>query len=159
MNDRNAHCGYCGGTYEKDQAWPRTCGHCQNTAFRNPLPVVVVLLPVDGGLLTIRRNIEPRRGELALPGGFINFGEDWRHAGARELWEETGIQIDPEHLREYRILSTPDGSTLLIFAVAPELPELPEFIANDECSEQVVIREPVPLAFPLHEQVVRSFFP
>jgi ADP-ribose pyrophosphatase YjhB (NUDIX family) len=157
MADRNAHCGYCGGAFQPDQNWPRACGACRNTTYRNPTPVAVVLLPVGDGLLTIRRDIEPKRGELALPGGYIDYGEEWRHAAARELREETGIEIDPARVREYRVLSAPDG-TVLIFGLAPGIAELPDFAANPECSEQVVIRESLPMAFPLHNQVVREYF-
>src|SRR6476659_9743246 len=51
-------------------------------SWANPLPVSVVLVPVDGGLLLVRRAIPPV-GQLALPGGYINLGESWEEAGAR----------------------------------------------------------------------------
>src|SRR5688572_992089 len=94
MHKRNSHCSYCGQPYTAEQSWPRQCAGCNNISYLNPTPVAVVLLPVDGGLLTIRRSIEPKKGMLALPGGFINYGESWQQGGARELYEETGIQID-----------------------------------------------------------------
>src|SRR5512135_344187 len=119
MFTQHSHCSYCGHPFEADQAWPRLCAACGNTSFVNPLPVSVVLLPVDDGLLVVRRNIEPQRGRLALPGGYINRGESWQQAGARELFEETGIVIRPEDLREFRVKSAPSGTTLLVFGVAP----------------------------------------
>ncbi|MGW4630611.1 NUDIX domain-containing protein, partial [Streptomyces rubiginosohelvolus] len=94
---RDSHCGTCGAPYTalpSADTWPRTCTHCGTTAYRNPLPVAVALLPVDGpsatGLVVITRTIEPRKGGAALPGGFIDHAEDWRTAVARELREETG---------------------------------------------------------------------
>jgi ADP-ribose pyrophosphatase YjhB (NUDIX family) len=46
-------------------------------------------------VLLVRRNIEPQIGQLALPGGYMNLGETWQQAGARELFEETGTIIRP----------------------------------------------------------------
>ncbi len=62
-------------------------------SFLNPLPVAVMLVPAAGGLVVIRRGIEPAKGLLALPGGYINLGESWQQAAARELFEETGIRV------------------------------------------------------------------
>jgi ADP-ribose pyrophosphatase YjhB (NUDIX family) len=154
-----AHCGYCGAAYPEGLGWPRTCPSCLQMTYRNPIPVAVLLLPVGEGLLTIRRDIEPRRGELALPGGYINYGEAWPAAAARELREETGIEVDPAGIREFRTLSAPDG-TLLVFGQAPAIAEsqLPDFAGDGECSERVIISQAQPMAFSLHEQVVREFF-
>jgi NADH pyrophosphatase NudC (nudix superfamily) len=88
---RGSHCSFCGTAFEENQDYPRQCQNCQNTTYRNPLPVAVVILPVDNGVLLVRRAIEPRKGLLAFPGGFINYGESWQTAAARELFEETGI--------------------------------------------------------------------
>lgn len=157
--EKNSHCSYCGARFDPAAPWPRRCASCGNTSYLNPLPVAVVLLPVDDGLLAIRRAIPPV-GKLALPGGFIDAGESWQHAAARELREETGFEIDPGTLREARVLSAPDG-TLLVFGLAPPLASatLPPFTPSAETSECVVLRAPDgEMAFPLHAQVVREYF-
>jgi ADP-ribose pyrophosphatase YjhB (NUDIX family) len=156
---KNSHCSYCGARFADGIAWPRRCSACGNVSYLNPLPVAVLLQPVDGGLLAIRRAIPPV-GRLALPGGFIDVGERWQAAAARELREEAGIEIDPATIREARVLSAPDG-TLLVFGIAPPLAAsaLPPFTPTDEASERVVLREPAhDMAFPLHAQVVSEFF-
>ncbi|MFD7376111.1 NUDIX domain-containing protein, partial [Streptomyces mirabilis] len=94
----DSHCSSCGAPYgEANSGWPRTCAVCGGVAYRNPLPVAVALQPVydDRGtaLVVITRTIAPARGGIALPGGFIDHREDWRHAVARELKEETGIDV------------------------------------------------------------------
>ncbi|MER5822754.1 NUDIX domain-containing protein, partial [Streptomyces mirabilis] len=94
----DSHCSSCGAPYgEANSGWPRTCAVCGGVAYRNPLPVAVALQPVydDRGtaLVVITRTIAPARGGVALPGGFIDHREDWRHAVARELKEETGIDV------------------------------------------------------------------
>lgn len=37
--------------------------------FSNPVPVAVALVPFDGQLVGIRRGIEPKKGQIAFPGG------------------------------------------------------------------------------------------
>jgi ADP-ribose pyrophosphatase YjhB (NUDIX family) len=161
MSARNSHCSYCGQRFVEGQPFPRTCAGCQRITYLNPLPVAVVLLPVDGGLLAVRRGIEPRRGRLALPGGYINLGESWQEAGARELFEETGIRIDPAEVADFRVLSAPDGTVLIFGLARPRRgADLPPFVPTEETAERVVLRGPheEELAFPLHARVVQEFF-
>jgi 8-oxo-dGTP diphosphatase len=160
-----SHCSYCGTPFPavtvREAIWPRTCTHCGRTSFRNPIPVCVVIVPVQSagqtGILVVRRSIPPRIGQLALPGGYINYGETWQEAGARELLEESGLEIDPGELREFHVRSAPDG-TLIIFALANPRPaaDLPVFTPNEEASERLVLSSPVPMAFELHTQMVEQ---
>lgn len=119
----------------------------------------VVLLPVDNGLLLIRRTQEPQAGKLALPGGFIEVGETWQEAGARELREETGITIEAGGIRLFDTLSAPDG-TLLVFGLAPPQSSrnLPLFVPSDETSEMTIARGPLQLAFSTHMEVVAHYW-
>ncbi len=159
MFAKNSHCSYCGHRFDEHQAWPRTCAACGHDSFLNPLPVSVVLLPVGGGLLVVRRAIEPKKGWLALPGGYVNDGESWQQAGARELLEETGIVIAPDDIHEFRVKSAPD-STILIFGLAQEMDrnDLPAFVPNEETLEAVILREPHELAFSTHTAVMHDYF-
>jgi ADP-ribose pyrophosphatase YjhB (NUDIX family) len=159
MFKKNAHCSYCGNAFGEDQPWPRRCAACDNTSYLNPTPVAVVLLPVEGGLLMVRRSIPPHVGKLALPGGYINLGETWQEGGARELLEETGIAIDPQELHEVRVLSAPGGMILIFGLARPRrLTELPPFQTNDEVSECLVGGPAEEIAFELHRQVAQEFF-
>src|SRR5438046_56430 len=106
----------------------------------NPLPVSVVLLPVDNGLLLVRRAIPPI-GQRALPGGYINLGESWQEAGAREMLEETGIRIEAGEIEDFYVRSAPPPDTLVIvFGLARprKRSELPAFTPNEEVSELVI---------------------
>lgn len=158
----HSHCSFCGTAFAAGSTWPRTCPSCGNVSFRNPLPVCVVLVPIqqDGrsGVLAVRRAIPPRLGEIALPGGYVNYGETWQEAGAREVFEETGVSIEPAEISEFRVRSAPD-STLIIFGLARPRPitTLPPFVANDEASQRLVLFEPVPMAFELHGEIVAQF--
>ena len=157
--EKHSHCSYCGYPYPRQDTWPRLCAHCKNVGYRNPLPVAVILVPVGGGLLTVRRNIQPRLGQLALPGGYIETGETWQEAGAREVYEETGVLIDPGAIRDCCVRSAPD-ETLLVFGIGPSLNEaiVENFNQTPEVSELNIVYEPTTLAFSLHTDVVKRYF-
>lgn len=159
MAIRNSHCSFCGAAYKPSLSWPRTCEECGNITYLNPLPVAVMLLPVDDGLLVVRRDVEPHRGLLALPGGFIDIGESWQQAGVRELREETGVVVDAADVRLFDTVSARDG-TVLIFGLGPltTVDTLPPVVRTAETSEWLVIDGPQDLAFPLHTQVAARFF-
>lgn len=152
------HCGHCGARFPDGAGWPRRCAACTRLSFRNPLPVAVLLLPVDDGLLYVRRLLPPVGG-LALPGGFVDFGESWQQACARELFEETQLRVDPALVTLFDVRSAPDG-TLLVFGRAPKLAsrDLPPFVPTNETAARVVLAGPQETAFPLHTEAVRAFW-
>ncbi|NGO09581.1 NUDIX domain-containing protein [Streptomyces sp. HC44] len=160
----DSHCSSCGAPYgEGVYGWPRTCASCGAVAYRNPLPVAVALQPAydtkGTALVVITRTIAPARGGIALPGGFIDHREDWRHAVVRELKEETGIDAASRDVRLADAMSSPDGH-LLLFGLLPERPaaELPPPSATDETEGWHLLRTATELAFPLHTVAARAFF-
>jgi ADP-ribose pyrophosphatase YjhB (NUDIX family) len=53
-----------------------------------------VALDSGGRVLLIRRRFEPLAGEWSLPGGTLELGETLESGVAREVLEETGMQVD-----------------------------------------------------------------
>ena len=153
-------CSFCGARFPANLGWPRTCPACGNTTYRNPLPVAVVLVPVGQGLLLIRRSIEPQGGKLALPGGYIHYGETWQAAAAREVKEETGVILEAASIQEFRVRSAPDGTVLIFGLSAPvDRATLTSFRPTPETSECAVVNAPVPdAAFPLHAEALITYF-
>jgi ADP-ribose pyrophosphatase YjhB (NUDIX family) len=162
---QNSFCSYCGTRYQPDATWPRVCAACGETTWRNPLPVAVALLPITmpeggSGLVVVRRDIDPGRGELSLPGGFMEVGEVWQEAAVRELREETGILADATDVRLFDVHSGRDGGVLLVFGLLPERPraDLPPVTASNETVEWLVLTQPQRLVFPTHTDAMASYF-
>jgi ADP-ribose pyrophosphatase YjhB (NUDIX family) len=157
MLKKNSHCSFC-GTRFPDEPWPRKCHACGQTSYLNPLPVVVALLPIAGGLVGVRRNIEPKKGTLTLPGGYVDLNETWQEGAVRELREETGIVIGAGDIQLYDVQNGLDD-TLVIFGLATPLPidRLKPFQSR-ETQEVTLIDRPMELGWPNHTLIVARYF-
>jgi ADP-ribose pyrophosphatase YjhB (NUDIX family) len=169
MLTRDTYCSFCGTKYLEQVAYPRTCPGCKTQIWANPIPVCVALVPIvtaEGtGLLTIRRAIPPQIGKLALVGGFLEEHETWETGCAREVREETGIEIDASKLVPFWYTSSdPKPNRVLLFATAPEISEsaLPPFTPDSETSARGVVFGPGRLdevfAFSRHIDAARRYF-
>ncbi|GIG59455.1 DNA mismatch repair protein MutT [Longispora fulva] len=148
-------CTHCGTKFTND-VWPRHCQGCGEFTYRNPLPVALAVVPVQGGgLLTVRRDIEPQRGHLCLPGGFMEFGESWQESVVRELREETTIVFGAEQVRLHAVQSS--QWHILVFGLLPEIEAAPTEL-TEETSGYEVIFAPTELAFPNHTAVAAAYF-
>ena len=157
---KNSYCSYCGTAFAADALYPKRCARCGSTTYSNPLPVSVVLLPINpGGLLLVKRVQEPAAGEWGLPGGFIETGETWQEAGAREVFEETGFRVDPAVITLFDTRSAPDG-TLLVFGLAPPQSSavLPRFLPSSETSAVMTAAGPMDLAFSTHTETANRYW-
>ena len=75
-------------------------------AWRNPsLAVNAILTDSTGRVFLVRRNKQPFKGELSLPGGFVDYDESAEQALNRELREELGIEVS--HSKLIRVYSDP----------------------------------------------------
>ena len=128
-------------------------------SYENTPTVVVVLVPLRGGLLMIRRALPGEgQGKPALPGGYQMLGQTWQEAGAQEVLEETGVKIASGTLRVVIVETTPDRRQNLLFCQSPPIIHDRPFVHDAEVSEVLVVNKPVETAFPMHTRVVHEFF-
>ena len=159
-----SYCGSCGTQYGT-LMWPRSCRNCSSVTFRNPIPVAVGIMPFkvnnNVGVLVAKRAVKPYIGEYALPGGFVDWTESWKEALSREIMEETTVKTDPEEFFMRDVLSTPDNTRILIFALSKKirtLKDIQNFQPNDEVSELLIGNNQTLLCFFLHQQIYNDFF-
>jgi 8-oxo-dGTP diphosphatase len=160
---KDSFCYYCGSEFTDTTKYPRNCVRCLHQTWSNPLPVVVVLQPVVDdtgpvdriGLLIQQRNIEPQKGGWALSGGYIDAGETWEQAAAREMMEEVGMPSKERHYELWNVKAGSDNRTLLVFCYnkywLKGLDKL-NFQPNSEVAALDVMYKPRKLAFPTHTE-------
>ncbi len=83
--------------------------HCPNCKakiqiYRNPVPTVDIIIEIKETIVLIKRKNPPHG--WALPGGFVDYGESYETAAAREAEEETGLVI--KNMQQFRTYSDPD---------------------------------------------------
>ena len=89
-------CPFCGGRLQKRSKGNKErayCDPCQWTYYKNPTVGVAVILLRNNELLLIKRN-GSYNGMWCIPCGHVEYDEDVRDAAAREIKEETGLEVD-----------------------------------------------------------------
>jgi ADP-ribose pyrophosphatase YjhB (NUDIX family) len=127
-------------------------------SFSNPVPVAVAIVPYKDKLVGVRRGIEPRKGGVAFPGGYINTGETFKEALTRELNEETGLSVSKESWEIFEVGDSIESNRILIFGICPEINEVNLSFKSQETLEVLLIDSSTTLIFPIHENVKAKFF-
>jgi NAD+ diphosphatase len=92
LNSR--YCGHCGapnGWYDKERA--RICPQCGRVEFPRISPAIIIAVIKDSNIL-LGQNRNFPEGRYSLLAGFLEIGETIEEAAAREVKEETGIEIE-----------------------------------------------------------------
>ena len=75
-------------------------GNVQREFPQTPIMGIGAVIVKDGRVLLVRRGSEPLKGHWTLPGGVLEVGETLSQGIAREVREETGLQVEPLELIE-----------------------------------------------------------
>lgn len=106
---------------ENDERIRACCNDCGSIVYSNPKVVVACVVALeeendtdDYRLLLAKRAIEPRKGYWGIPQGYMEHGETTRQAAAREVYEETGVNLLPDDLTFRAVYNVP-GSVQLVY--------------------------------------------
>jgi 8-oxo-dGTP diphosphatase len=99
--------------------------------------VVFAFFKNKAKLLLVNRGNEPFKGKWALPGGFVEIGEELEEAVARELAEETGlVNVALEQMRTYgNVGRDPRGRMITITFMGIATEGLNKIKAGDDAAE------------------------
>lgn len=134
------------------------CPNCDATieTWLNPVPTVDIVILIDNSIVLIQR-CNPPHG-WALPGGFVDYGENLETAAMREALEETGLTIT--NLKQFRAYSDPERDprqhtiSYVFTANAEGTPEAGDDAANVKLFDLDSL--PTPLCFD-HEQIISDY--
>jgi ADP-ribose pyrophosphatase YjhB (NUDIX family) len=133
------YCSECGSavalqTVAGDNRRRFVCEGCGKTHYQNPSVLVAAYVCVGEEILWIRRGTAPAIGKWAMPGGFMEHDETPEAAAARELREETGIDVDAERMTLVSVSSILNmAQTHLVFRC--HLDERPDTCVTEEAAE------------------------
>lgn len=97
------YCLLCGGAIQircvkKGEPDRHVCAACGEVHWLDPKLAVGVVAEYQGGLVMLKRDIDPGRGKWVYPGGFVDRGETLEQAARREAREEALIELGPLEL-------------------------------------------------------------
>jgi ADP-ribose pyrophosphatase YjhB (NUDIX family) len=65
----------------------------------------------------VQRAQEPCKNSWTIPGGFVEMGETWEEAAARELKEELGLNVQPYELDFFTMKTSKITGHLILFSI------------------------------------------
>jgi ADP-ribose pyrophosphatase YjhB (NUDIX family) len=148
-------CPRCGGTLERrvlKTAEPErpVCTRCGFVFYLDPkIAVGTIITSATGGIVLVRRAIEPGYGKWVFPGGYVDRGEALTAAAIREAREECGLDVRLDAL--VNLYSYPGRAPVIVVYAATALGGT---LCVDE--ESLEVTEVDPAAIPWHNLAFRS---
>jgi ADP-ribose pyrophosphatase YjhB (NUDIX family) len=157
-------CPRCGGTLERrllKTAEPErpVCTRCGFIFYLDPkIAVGTIITATAGGIVLVRRAIEPGYGKWVFPGGYVDRGESLTSAAIREAREECGLDVRLDGL--VNLYSYPGRAPVIVVYAATAIGGT---LCIDEESLEVteVSRAAIPwddLAFRSTHEGLRDYF-
>lgn len=124
-----------------------------------PIIGVGAVIASQGRVLLVRRATEPLKGEWSVPGGVLELGEKLHDGVRREVWEETGLKVEPQQVLEVfdSIFNDQQGRTQYHYVLIDYLCMVTsgEASAGSDVSEVRWVTEDEIVALELRESIER----
>jgi 8-oxo-dGTP diphosphatase len=135
----------------------RVCVSCRRVHYADPKIAVGVAVFRDDAILLVRRIMEPGRGQWAVPGGWVDAGQDPREAAAREALEEAGVVVDVGEIVDSFLNPPADGGALFLLFTGRWVSGEP--VAGDDADDAGFFGRDVlpPLAFASTQAAVAKW--
>ena len=101
MPEVDKFCPACAAPLETNDVAGRprpVCSKCGHVVYYDPKVAATCIVEQDGKILMIRRALQPGIGLWSVPGGYVDRGEVVEEAAAREVLEETGLEVEVQRL-------------------------------------------------------------
>ena len=156
------YCPVCGGKLEtkliKESEPERLiCSQCKFIFYLDPKVVACTIVQMSGGVVLLKRGIDPQKGKWVMPGGYVDRGEEVEKAAIRETLEECGVSIDLQGL--LGVYSYPGRLAVVVVYLAKYTGG--ELQAGDETTEARVFGlKEIPwedLAFPSTRDALKDY--
>lgn len=139
------------------------CGACGFVFYQDPKLAACTVCTIEGGIVLLRRGIQPQFGKWVFPGGFVDRGESVAEAAVRETLEEVGLRVSVTGILD--VYSYPGEDVAVIVYAADVIGG--KLTIGDEAEDVIAFApEELPwddLAFPSTvaalKDYVRRFFP
>ena len=153
------------------------CPDCGFDLYNNVATAVgVIIYDKNHNVLFEVRAKEPRKGFLALPGGFVDFGESAEEAVVRECREEIGVPVEgaqflctAPNVYEYKNIEYKTCDIFFAAQLPPAFASIEDFIKSLHAEESEVVAfeshrvaslediEKLPLAFDSAKITLKKF--
>ena len=107
------------------------CPGCDFIFYLDPKVAACTICMVDGGIVLLKRGIEPQMGKWVFPGGFVDRGESVTAAAVRETKEEVNLRVSLTGILDVYSF---EGSEVVVVVYAAEVTG-GELKPCDECQE------------------------
>ena len=92
------YCPRCGGGLDKrvvkaNEPKRLVCQVCSFIFYQDPKVVAGTIFTLDGGIVLLKRGVEPALGKWVFPGGYVDRGEAVYDAAIRETKEESNLDV------------------------------------------------------------------
>ena len=101
------------------------CTACGFVFYLDPKVASGAVFSFNGGIVLVRRAIEPSYGKWVFPGGYVDLGESTQEAAIRETLEEAGVKVTLQQLAGVYSYPGQISAVVVYLAACPKARLLP----------------------------------